>query len=551
MAVTFDISTGNHVNFVRPSINVSFTDTTPAASAVTEWSWVFNNTTVSTASSWSHIFFNAQSSTMYLKVTGTDTGTSSTVNFVIEPAWPTYPSFRLLPSNDFTFRSGVGVAWLTGQNTSPTNMVGTQLLSSLTYLSGMVMSTPAITGISISRSYQTVTATASTYAWYFNGVNLGTNRNLTYQFFDPIAGSVYTDMTSMAFMGTAYQTNSTQFSGVSSIWQTLSSVPAYSEVPGICSLPEQSVVIGAARQFPTCENFEPVTPAGIRGSTTLNSIITSFDLLSERIKMQIGWPMVNVELCDDQIYDFINQSCEWYTKYAGFTEEYLIFNSTIYVPGYGIKLDDVLNRIADYYSPYTVASPIVSGQYIDCDLNNYRKVVGIFSADPAGGSGSSSEILFNMDYLFAQQAYFGQLMGGFGYDITTWHLLKSWMDLREKMFATKIYVNFNPATQLLRLVPEPQCSSGGRGNYIAVIGCRMERSISELVRERWVQRYTLALTKIALAHVRGKYGGVILFGGGSVNPTDLMTQGLKEKDELEKELMLGLGEGSPSMFFIG
>jgi len=270
--------------------------------------------------------------------------------------------------------------------------------------------------------------------------------------------------------------------------------------------------------------------------------------LAERIKMRIGWPMTNIEICDDQIYDFINESCEWYSKYAGYTEEYLVFDSSIYKCGYGMKIDDMLNKIADFYCPYTTAGGGVSGQYVDCDLNNYRKVVGVFSCDPAGGQGYSSEVLFNMDYLFAQQAYFGQMMGGFGYDITTWHLLKEWMDLRKKMFATDIYVNFNAARQIVRLTPEPQVTSGC-GRYIGVLGCRMELSVSELVQERWVQRYALALAKIALAHIRGKFGGVVLFGGGSVNATDLMTQGTSEKETLEKELMDGFGEATPPIFF--
>jgi hypothetical protein len=140
-------------------------------------------------------------------------------------------------------------------------------------------------------------------------------------------------------------------------------------------------------------------------------------------------------------------------------------------------------------------------------------------------------------------------MGGFGYDITTWHLLKEWMDLRKKMFATNLYVNFNPQSQIIRLTPEPQIQAG-RGRYIGVIGCRMEKSVRELVQERWVQRYALALTKIALAHIRGKFGGVTLFGGGQVNPTDLMTQGIQERDELEKEIMDGYGEAEPPIFFI-
>ncbi|MCP3684344.1 MAG: hypothetical protein GY861_16830 [bacterium] len=301
---------------------------------------------------------------------------------------------------------------------------------------------------------------------------------------------------------------------------------------------------------PDCQDHDPVTPAGVRGSTTLNPVVTSYELLSERIKMQIGWPMTNIELCDDQIYDFINQATEWYSKYAGFIEEYLIFDSNAYECGRGMKVDTILNNIADFYCPCSsTPQPSVSAQYVDCDLNNYRKVVGIFSVDPAGGQGGSSEVLFNMDYLFAQQAYFGQMMGGFGYDITTWHMLKEWMDLRKKMFATAIDVIFNPTSQTIKLIPEPQVGTSG-GRYVGVIGCRMEKSVAELVQERWVQRYALALTKIALAHVRGKFGQVTLFGGGTINGQDLMTQGREDKAKLEAEIQDGYGEAEPPLFFI-
>lgn len=551
MAVTFDISTGNPVPFTSPSLEVTFSDTTPAVSGVSAWDWSFNGTSVSTASSWTHIFFGPQSSSMVLTVNASTVATaeSSPVEFIIENAWPTYPSFRVLPSNSFSFDPGAGSAWITGQNTSPENMTGTQLVSTTTFLSGLVFGVPTITGISTTTTTEAVVASASGYTWYFNNVQMDTTRNWEYQFFDPISGTIYTDMTSMAFNGSAVYTNSTAFSGVSSIWPTLSGYPAYSETPGVCSLPAQTISISEAPEFPNCDDHEPVTPAGIRGSTTLNPVVTSYELLSERIKMRIGWPMTNIEMCEDQIMDFINQACEWYSKYAGFTEEYLVFDSSVYQCGYGMHIDDILNQISDFYCPYSTPGSMVSGQYVDCDLNNYRKVVGIFSADPAGGHGYSSEILFNMDYLFAQQAYFGQMMGGFGYDITTWHLLKEWMDLRKKMFATNIYVNFNPQTQMIKLTPEPTVVSG-RGRYVGVLGCRMEKSIREMVQERWVQRYALALTKISLAHIRGKFGGVILFGGGSVNPQDLMTQGIQERDKLEEELMNGYGEAEPPVFFI-
>jgi hypothetical protein len=69
--------------------------------------------------------------------------------------------------------------------------------------------------------------------------------------------------------------------------------------------------------------------------------------------------------------------------------------------------------------------------------------------------------------------------------------------------------------------------------------------------ERWVENYALALTKIAIGNIRGKYMAMQLFGGGTINYNDLLAQGLKEKEELEKELMNGYGEAAPARFFLG
>ena len=76
-----------------------------------------------------------------------------------------------------------------------------------------------------------------------------------------------------------------------------------------------------------------------------------------------------------------------------------------------------------------------------------------------------------------------------------------------------------------------------------------------ILKELWVYQYSLALTKMAVANIRGKYGNVTLFGGGSINATDLMTQGLAERDKLEQQLMTGAapgqGDADPTLFFVG
>ena len=53
----------------------------------------------------------------------------------------------------------------------------------------------------------------------------------------------------------------------------------------------------------------------------------------------LGHPIINVEIHPDQLYDSISMAVEFFTKYAGYTQEYLIFDSNLYETNKGIRLD--------------------------------------------------------------------------------------------------------------------------------------------------------------------------------------------------------------------
>jgi len=286
-----------------------------------------------------------------------------------------------------------------------------------------------------------------------------------------------------------------------------------------------------------------IVPSGWSGSTTLNSVVHTYTDLASRIKMQFGWPSVDVELCDSVIYDNINQALEWYSRYAGYTEEYLIFDSAEYVPGMGINMKDVFSQLGRAYNTETSE---VSGRVYDYDLEDERRVISIHGFDPVEYSGT--DYLFTLDYMFAQQTAFSHMMGNFGFDLITWHVLKDWLELRKKLFATDPQVLFDKRTQMMRLIPEPT-KAGNR--YVGVIGAWVERPISDMIAERWVYQYTLALSSIQLGNIRGKFGQVNLLGGGSVQWNDILSQGIKMKDQLEQELMDKFGESQPLGIFIG
>jgi hypothetical protein len=278
-------------------------------------------------------------------------------------------------------------------------------------------------------------------------------------------------------------------------------------------------------------------------STNLNNRIQSYDMLAERIFFQLGAPLINLEIACVAAYDMIAYSIEQFTRFTPGTEEILIFNSKLYTANQGIKIDTLINATPEVAS---LTSTFQSGW--DYDMNDYRKCIGIYNF--VEGSNDGVNTLFTIEQSLAQQMHFAYSLGSKAFDVVTWHVLKDWLETREKLFAMKQYVRFDQRTQVLRITPDPVVNNAA--TYYGAIGVYLERPIKDLVKERWVMEYAKALIKISVANTRGKFGGTQLFGSGSLQYQELMSQGIREKEALEKELMSGTSESQePPMFFLG
>ena len=284
-----------------------------------------------------------------------------------------------------------------------------------------------------------------------------------------------------------------------------------------------------------------VLPRATPGSTNVNHKITSYSALAQRIRRQLGEPLVNIEVADEQIYDNIAIAMEFYTKYAGYTEEFLVFDSKKYTRGVGLKVDEMINQTSEMYKSDT---PGLSAGY-DYDLESWRRVLDCFSFTYGETTGINT--LFTLEQAMSQQIYSSYMIGNFGFDLVTWEVLKGFIDTRNKVLAMTPHFRFDPKSQILRIIPEPIPQQ----TYMGVVGCYIERPIKDIINERWIFRYAMALTKMSVANVRGKFGGTNLFGGGSVNYSDFMNQGIQERDALEAELKNSMEDQTPPMFFLG
>jgi hypothetical protein len=377
-------------------------------------------------------------------------------------------------------------------------------------------------------------------------------------------------------------------------------------------------------------------------STNLNNKIDSFSRLGDRIVRALGAPLISVEVHQDQLFENISIACEMFSKFAGYTKEYLVIDSLLYERGRGIRLDHlytlannglslkdkvthktespdtapyILNEDTFFISvsalnkAFFSISPELSGAFsnglernVILDYSTYNQVVTAFAADPTlsvipissyfipsntkqismngeiddtqktvlynnmfdydvmeyrkvisitdfeEGESTGINTLFTIEQTLAQQTYFSYAMGNYGFDLISWYCVKNWLETREKVLATKRSYEFDERTQYMRIYPEP--SSNVR--FYGVISCYVERPIRDLIKEAWVYQYALALTKINVGNVRGKFSGVTLFGG-QVFTTDIMQQGIAEKEKLEQDLFTtsAAAAAEPVIFCVG
>ena len=364
-----------------------------------------------------------------------------------------------------------------------------------------------------------------------------------------------------------------------------------------------------------------ITPVSAFMSTNLSSKIECFQELGQRILRMLGHPMINVEIHPDQLHDSISMACEFFTKYAGYTKEYLIFSSDIYERDKGIRLDhlyttahtgftlsqklndstipnpdfEVTRRenmyvsLSDISYNYFLSSSALSASIptdgitmlqildetsyaqltafdselvslfklspqkpftmqceqlenvekinnmFDYDIMDYRKVIDVIDFEEGSSSGVTT--LFSMEQTLAQQTFYSYAMGNFGFDLLSWHVVKDWQDTREKLLAIRRDIHFDNRTQYLRFFPQPKDTS----SFVGVLECYVERPLRDIIKEKWVLEYSVALSKVMWGRILTKVNGVQLLGGGVLNGGEILAEGNADKERLETMLMEGSG----------
>ena len=93
-----------------------------------------------------------------------------------------------------------------------------------------------------------------------------------------------------------------------------------------------------------------VTPLSAFLSTNLNNKIECYQRLGDRVKRALGYPLITLEIHQDQLFENIQIAVEFFSKFAGYTEEYIIFDSNLYERNKGIRLDHLFTIANSEYT---------------------------------------------------------------------------------------------------------------------------------------------------------------------------------------------------------
>lgn len=212
------------------------------------------------------------------------------------------------------------------------------------------------------------------------------------------------------------------------------------------------------------------------------------------IRRKLGEPKVRVELADSQIDTNLYDAIQLFREYStgrGNTRSFMALDLQIGVQDY--QLPDYVMQLG-----YDKTSQSVSA-WVLAQLSGY----------------AASDVLSLKSF-----------------DMVSFYMLQQWIHYLKYITISKFRLFFNTNTKMLHVVPKPD------DEYTKLfIEVFHQGTTDELLNERFVREYTLALCKIELGEIRSKFQSLPGFNNSvSLNGETLKTEGQAEKEKLEDDL---------------
>lgn len=224
--------------------------------------------------------------------------------------------------------------------------------------------------------------------------------------------------------------------------------------------------------------------------------------IHNHIRSRLGAPSVQVELTKDELDVCIDNALMVLRKYSS----------------YSVKRNMFFLDLAPNQQTYLLTNKCVGFNKITSINAVYRMRGGFFKSSFAGS---------DLHYYGALQ----QLYSVATFDMLSFHLVASYMEELETLFATRILYQFYELDRELKIyqtIIKPER---------ILVDAYMEKTEQELFSDKqtamWIRNWALAEAKLTLSQVRGKFTSLPGPNGSTtLNAQELITQGETEKQEL-------------------
>lgn len=234
------------------------------------------------------------------------------------------------------------------------------------------------------------------------------------------------------------------------------------------------------------------------------------------IRRSLGYPMVKVELTQDQIDDSIDYSLEKFKEWAtGNANEEQFFTIA-------------LSAEQKYY-----------------DLP--KGVITVVDYNDTGGSVSGGvNTLFTVENFLYNFGYYPNLSSSNYGNLISYHMALDFLSQLERYVVNKYKYKYHKRLNQIELIPTPTNLSSPQ--YVLIRAYMLRGALSvgwtedllnqELYTESFVKNYSIALCKEKLGYIRRKFSQFNSIGntGIQLDGNDLISEAKEEKERLEEEL---------------
>jgi len=272
--------------------------------------------------------------------------------------------------------------------------------------------------------------------------------------------------------------------------------------------------------------------------------------LVEYALRRLGAPVLEINVADEQLDDILDDTIQYFQErhYDGVVRTYLKYEFTEedikrgrdYDPFYQPQLDSSTNAYPGQKAP-------TNSQFIE--NSNYIKVpshiIGVENVMvPPEATGSGFGRFPGLGILGPGASPYGGAgygyLGGMGLwgggDMITYYMANMWLETYNFMFNPKAIIRFNKRQD--RLYLDINWSRLNAGDVI-VIDCYRAldpEQFCEIYNDSWVKKYLVAAIKKQWGQNLIKFAGTKLPGGIELNGRQLYDDGVRELDEIKKDM---------------